>query len=223
MDSKKLKDPWGQIMFLLEQHKVDHVLDVGANIGQYAQKLINENYLGKITSFEPLESAHRELKKLSADYPKWTIMPLMALGDVCEKSQIHISPHSDMSSLLEMSEATKTHMESTHFSGQQAIEVKTLDSIFSQIFEDGEKVYLKLDTQGYEFKVLQGAERSLENICGIQLEMSLLPMYEGEKIYSEIIPYLERRGFRLTTLKPGYFCKHQRQLLQVDGIFFRDL
>ena len=78
---------------------------------------------------------------------------------------------------------------------------------------------LKIDVQGFEKKVLAGAEASLQKIKIIQLEMSLVPLYQNEWLFHEVLEYLTQKGFQLYSLENGFFNKETGQLLQADGIF----
>ena len=78
---------------------------------------------------------------------------------------------------------------------------------------------IKIDTQGYEKNVIDGATESLNNIKIIQLEMSILPLYENEILFIEMINYLDKKGFQLFSLENGFSDLTTGQLLQVDGIF----
>ena len=221
MGDKKLKDGWSQTLFLMENHQISHVFDVGANAGQYSNRLLDEGYRGKITSFEPLQPVHQELLKSTHRHPHWNAAEVMAIGGEVGETEINVSPHSDMSSLLDMTSETKKNLSSTQYSGTQKVRVETIDSIIDTYSDSKDRIYLKVDTQGFEYQVLLGAEKSLSRIVGVQLEMSLKAMYEGEKSYKELIQYLEERDFILKCIKPGYFCKHQKQMLQIDGIFYK--
>ena len=87
---------------LLKHKKVDLVLDVGANKGQYAQSLFNKGYEGTIVSFEPLSTAYSVLLKQSKKNKKWIVEKKCALGDFKGKIKINISENSYSSSLLPM-------------------------------------------------------------------------------------------------------------------------
>jgi hypothetical protein len=82
-------------------------------------------------------------------------------------------------------------------------------------------MFLKIDTQGYELPVLEGATRTLKRCVGVQAEMSLLPLYQGQVLFREIIGWLEQREFELWSLLPGFSDPATGRLLQVDGVFFR--
>ena len=106
--------------------------------------------------------------------------------------------------------------------GSESIEITTLDVVFDEIRGNAEAVYLKIDTQGFELPVLKGAEQSLQNIDTIQLELSLIPLYEGQAVYVDICQWLDARGYQLVSVEPGFGDSTSGRLLQIDGIFRRD-
>lgn len=81
---------------------------------------------------------------------------------------------------------------------------------------------MKIDTQGFEKNIIDGANESLKHFKIIQLEMSIVPLYENEMLYIEMINYLDKRGFQLFSLENGFSDRTTGQLLQVDGIFVQN-
>ena len=204
----------------MKYFNIDTLFDVGANVGQYGKHIRQLGYDQKIVSFEPLQSAFQILQKVSSKDDKWVINNY-ALGNIAGKSIINVSENSVSSSILNM---MTQHLESapnSKYVSQQEIEVRTLDSIFDTFFNSDSNVMLKIDTQGYEKKVIDGSESSLKNIKIIQLEMSLVSLYESEMLFIDMIKFLEIKGFILFSLEPGYADPVTSQLLQVDGIFVR--
>jgi FkbM family methyltransferase len=206
---------------LFESYNIDIALDVGANTGQFAQQLRGDiGYSKRIASFEPLNSAFNLLKINAKDDPQWETFNF-ALGDTEEKKLINIAENAYSSSLLNM---LPSHVEADPESrniGREEIEIRTLDSVFNEICSRGENIYLKIDTQGYENRVIKGAENSLTYINTIQLEMSLVPLYEGELLFDEMCRLIIGRGYSLVSIEAGFSDKISGQLLQVDGIFHR--
>ena len=80
---------------------------------------------------------------------------------------------------------------------------------------------MKIDTQGYESKVLKGAENSLPRISTVQMEMSLVPLYDGERLFHEMCALMSDKGYTLVAIENGFSDPASGQLLQVDGIFHR--
>lgn len=206
---------------ILETYQVDTVLDVGANTGQFAQELIQDlGYTGRILSFEPLSSAFKMLQANSRLHPQWEVFN-HALGDATEKRRINIAGNSQSSSLLEM---LPSHLESapdSRYVGTETIEIRTLDSMFAHLCGTAAGVCLKIDAQGFESNILRGAARSLPRIDTVQMEMSLVPLYEGELLFNEMCLLMSNGGYTLIAIEPGLSDPGSGQLLQMDGIFHR--
>jgi hypothetical protein len=118
-----------------------------------------------------------------------------------------------------------SHVESapdSEYIGKETIEVKTLDSIFEDLCKSTHNIYMKIDTQGYESAVLRGAACSMPKINTIQMEMSLVPLYRGEKPFEEMCMFMKENDYNLVALEPGFSDQKSGELLQVDGIFHRD-
>lgn len=205
-------------LIMLKNYNIDTILDVGANIGQYALKMRDHGYQKKIISFEPLKSAFETLKAVSVKDKNWSINNF-ALGDSDSGSLINIAENSFSSSILNMLPEHLVSAPESKYIAQQEIEIKQLDSIYDRLCSPGSNVMLKIDTQGYEKNVIDGARESLTKIKILQLEMSLIPLYEHELLYMDMILYLDQRGFQLYSLEPGHFDQKTGQLLQVDGVF----
>jgi hypothetical protein len=105
--------------------------------------------------------------------------------------------------------------------GQEMITVRRLDDITDHYYRPGNKLFVKIDTQGYEKRVLEGCRGSLDRIEGFQLELSLVPLYEGESLITEMITELKGRGYLLKLIETGHLDYRTGELLQVEGYFFR--
>lgn len=80
---------------------------------------------------------------------------------------------------------------------------------------------MKIDTQGFEWQVLDGARTTLPKFQRVLLELSLVPLYEGQHLWQEMIGRLEQEGFTLWALQPGFIDPINGRTMQVDGIFYR--
>jgi FkbM family methyltransferase len=208
---------------LLRSLGIDVVLDVGANEGQYATELRNDvGFGGRICSFEPVSSAYRLLQAQASRDPRWTTFNF-ALGDNEGRATINVAANSESSSILEMLPAHVTAEPESHFVTTEEIEMKTLDVIFEDVTEPGERVYLKIDTQGFEDRVLSGAAQSLPKICTIQVEMALAPLYESAPTFADLFQRAVDNGYTMVGLEPGFSDMRTGRLLQVDCIFHRVL
>ncbi|MGA9121502.1 MAG: FkbM family methyltransferase [Bacteroidota bacterium] len=206
---------------LLLSNKVAVVLDVGANDGLYARYLRSAGYRGRIVSFEPLREAFEALRAQTLRDPHWEAVNA-GLGRADGLATISKARRSVFSSILQplpsLKEFAYNDIESV---GQEQFTLTTLDSQFPLFVHSNEKVFLKIDTQGYEKEVVLGAAGSLASIWGIQLELSLQPLYEGEASISEMISLLEQHGFMMALIDPVTYDHQRGILLQIDCVFLR--
>jgi FkbM family methyltransferase len=206
-----------RLMSLLD---INLLFDVGANIGQYGAEMRELGYKGRIVSFEPLSSAYSNLEKISKHDPSWDILNI-GLGDNSCQMDINIAGNSYSSSLLDMKSAHVKAEPQSQYIGKEKITIDTLDAILPNYFNEGDRFFLKLDTQGYEKHVIDGATKSFDKIMCIQMEMSLVPLYETELLMVDMIQWMEEKGFHLWALETEFAHPQTGQLLQVSGTFVR--
>ncbi|MGE0114272.1 MAG: FkbM family methyltransferase [Steroidobacteraceae bacterium] len=213
--------PAKQLMLSLHHFDIDLILDVGANVGQFGQELLMHRFNGDIVSIEPLPDAHATLKETAKLYPRWTVLDPVAAGADQRMVEISIAGNSYSSSVLEMLD---THIAAAPNSapiGKINVQQKTLDDIFSGILSARRSVMLKIDTQGYEFPILQGASRCLENASLVLLELSLQKLYRDQMLWLDLINYMAEKGFSVWSIQPEFCDPRTGQMLQVNGLFYR--
>lgn len=210
-----------QMSGLLGVLGVDLVLDVGANIGQYAGLVRNYGYSGRIVSFEPLSEAHAQLQLASAADPAWDVAERVALGTEERTIEINVSANSQSSSILEMSPEHLEAAPESRYVSRETVRMARLDEIARPFVGADSRVFLKIDTQGYEAEVLKGATALLPRIVGLQLELSFVELYQGEWSFQRMVDYLDTLGFELVALWPAFVDPHSFRTLQVDGVFAR--
>src|SRR5437764_1356130 len=181
---------------LFEAHRIDLVLDVGAHTGQYVVELRRNGYKGRIVSFEPLSLAYRRLTRTASGDVLWKTVKL-GLGDQNTTASINISRNEYSSSLLSILPKHLQAEPESKYIGAEEITVRTLDSILPDYLASATNIYLKIDTQGFERRVIEGARNSLNKICGIQMEMSLAPLYENESLFPELLQLMFELGYDL--------------------------
>jgi hypothetical protein len=207
------------MLHLLRHHEIDEILDVGANIGQYASYLRKIlNYNGKIISIEPLADAYAALQERFKNDPKWVGLNI-GLGDVDDKLPLNVAGNSVSSSLLKMK---KLHIEiapESEYAGIETVQIRRIDDLMPEISAVDSKKMLKLDVQGYESRVLRGAAESLKNFRLIQAEISLATLYEGEESMSAIMETLGHAGFSPVGFEPALVDMRSGEWLQADIVF----
>ena len=205
---------------LLSSLQIDVVLDVGANAGQYAQDLRELGFTGLICSFEPMTAPFDVLRERAAGDPGWRAFSTSARR--CHRTR-NYQRGGQLGEQVPCCTCSLGHLEAapdSAYVGTEEVEIKTLDSVFDDLCAPGEHVCLKIDTQGFEGRVLRGADRSLAGIGTLQVEMSLT-LYVGEPTFVEISQLLLDKGYTMVGLEPGFADPRTGQLLQADGIFHR--
>jgi FkbM family methyltransferase len=203
----------------LKALNVDLVLDVGANVGQYAIELRESGYTKRIISFEPLSSAYHKLLVASADDPNWQIAPRCALGSSSGETFINISLNSWSSSLRQITELHTKAAPNSISIGSEKVSIFSLDDLALEDVHKALHPYLKIDAQGYEDEVLFGARNVLQHLAGLQLELSLNHLYEGQPDFIEMINWINQQGFELFGIEPEFYDPQSSRLLQMDAIF----
>lgn len=198
------------------------VLDVGANVGQYAQWVRETGFAGRIVSFEPLREEFAQLGRAAAEDPGWEVRN-EALGDLDGEAEIHVSQDSVASSFLDLSDYAKTDWpwRETNYVERQPVKIQRLDTLAPVLLRDDDRTLLKLDVQGYEMAALRGAEDTLDRVAAVQCELSLVELYEGQPRMWELLRHLDARGFRPIGLEPVVADPATGHQLQLDGLFVR--
>jgi FkbM family methyltransferase len=208
------------LLSLLQEKRIDLIFDVGANIGQYAEGLVSNGYRGHIVSFEPLVDAHQRLLDKSRNNPRWEVAERCCLGNRAGSILIHKSINSQASSILPASRAHTSSFPDATSVATETVPMYRLDQLAPRYLERGTSPFLKIDVQGYEEQVLAGASEIIPNLVGLQVELSLVNMYEGQKLFAEMLTEIQKTGFELYLLTPASRLKTGRWL-QADCVFFR--
>ena len=171
-------------------------------------------------SFEPQVDAYRALEEACAADVRWDCVRL-ALGDENRDRAINIAGNSQSSSFLPMLDRHADAAPQSRYGGTEVVAVRRLDAVFDDLCRAEEVVFLKLDVQGYEKRVLDGAAGVLDRIPLIQMELSLVPLYLGETLLEEMISILRRLDYDPVSIAQGFADPRSGHLLQVDVVFER--
>jgi FkbM family methyltransferase len=206
---------------LLRDYDVDLVLDVGANTGLYGSALRSSGYKGPIISFEPLKDCLKQLNAMAQSAGDWEVFPV-AVGAEEAELDINVAGNSVSSSLLPMLDSHKQAAPESQYVKTERVTVLPLDvAIKRSRFNDRRRLCTKIDTQGYEWPAIEGATEVLSRSSVLELELSFVPLYEGQLLFHDLVPALEKRGFVLSSMQKVFSDPATGKLLQVDGLFVR--
>jgi FkbM family methyltransferase len=173
------------------------IIHVGANAGQEFeayQKVIPKT----VVWIEPIPAIYQELcAKTSTDPAHYAIQA--CCSDISgDEVDFHIANHGGLSSsMLPLGEMIQTLHPGIHYVDSFRIKTRTLDSILDEKFPDFSFDLLVLDTQGSEFKVLQGAHKLLKTVRYVFTEVSEYPLYEGGCTHDQIYSFLKLYNFKI--------------------------
>jgi FkbM family methyltransferase len=192
------------LLTLFSTFRINCVLDVGANRGFYASFLRAAGFGGRIVSFEPIRRNFLELQKRSSADPQWHAYPI-ALGDQAGTFPMNVTRRTEFSSFLSPNDYCKTQFgEMGEIVATEMVQIERLDRIFDECVKGicKPKVFLKMDTQGYDLKVLEGATDRSDFIEALQSEISFRRIYDGMPDFEESIGKMAQMGFELTGFFP---------------------
>jgi FkbM family methyltransferase len=188
---------------ILARWEIDCVVDAGAHLGQFGELVRGVGYARSIVSFEPVLPVFAALAKRVGADPGWSAHRL-ALGASDGTAELNVPRATDFSSFLQPNAySLETFDGATAVERVEQVPVRRLDSVADEYLPaSGSRLFLKLDTQGWELEVLKGAEDTLAHVVALQVELSLKPVYDGAPPYFEVAAYLDRHGFEVTGFFP---------------------
>jgi len=190
---------------VFRQTDVDTVIDVGANRGQYRDFLRTEvDYAGPIHSFEPVSGLSEFLKARAADDPHWYIHHC-ALGRTEGETTINVMRNDQFTSILPPKATGLNDYDiKNSIEEVQTVALRRLDAVVAGIpaLASSRRIYLKIDTQGFDLEVFGGAGAVLDQVVALQSEVSMLPLYEGMPDYKASIAVYNEHGFEVSGLFP---------------------
>jgi FkbM family methyltransferase len=197
------------------------VIDVGANIGQFAVAAAEFFPDSAVFSIEPHPDVFRRLCRNVSKFPKITTFQT-ALGDREGSAALRLNSYSLSSSILPLTSSHRDAFPEAVEVGVAEVQLSTLDRLFALI-DLKPPVLLKLDVQGYEAAVLRGGSETLGRIDYVVLETSFKPMYESEVVFLNLLPLMKDYGFRFS--RPVGLLNHPStgEVLQIDALFERDM
>jgi FkbM family methyltransferase len=205
---------------VLARYRIDTVVDVGANEGQFGAMMRALGFKGDIHSFEPVNLTYDLLTKATAGDPHWTAHN-MALGRAPGRLVMNVSEGSVFSSVLRPNDYGAAKFSDIKVQRQEEVEVSTLDHFIERHLSDKKRrIFLKMDTQGYDLEVFAGARASLDTICCILSELSLIPIYDGMTDYLQALAVYQHKGFSVSGLFPVN-RSDDLSLIEVDCVMVR--
>lgn len=195
------------------------VIDIGANVGQFAVAAGKLFPSAIVYSFEP-DSLCFEKLRAAVDGMTNVRVYALALGERSGSAQLSLATHRQSNSLLPPSSEHLKLFPGAHVVDRVAVPLQTLDEVAARLSLDP-PVLLKIDVQGYEDRVLVGARETLRAIDYALVEVSFAPLYDEGATLPVIIGLMEASGF--TSMKGISAIRFATgaEILQMDVLFLR--
>lgn len=204
---------------IMAHHRVDVVLDVGANDGDYAREIRDAGYRGRIVSFEPASATFARLARAAAADPLWDAVQL-GVGEAGGHLDLSVSAL-DVYSSFKQPSAVGSEAPGARAVASERVEVVRLDDYLRAHPDLLGRTYLKIDTQGFEAEVLRGAGDLLDRFVAVQAELGLVTLYEGQVDWLEIVTWMRGRGFEVATMVCNAADRRSMRAIEYDIVFTR--
>ena len=202
---------------LFADDAIDLVLDVGANQGQYSQRIRQLGYTGPIVAFEPIKAVY---DRLVANFAGDRLLDARncAVGSSEGMIDLHVSGNTVSSSTLAILDRHVEADPASAYVGVESVESVTLDALDLA----AGRIWLKVDVQGAEGSVLAGARRLLGRVRVVQLELSLVELYVGGELIEDTVGRLRSMGLAPAFVKGGFQDPRTGRMLQAEALFVRE-
>ncbi len=209
------------LMAHFDRYGVNCVIDVGANRGQYAQRLRRAGYRGRIVSFEPVPAELARLEAAAADDPEWWVRPV-ALGSSNGSLEMHVLPGT-LSSPLPATDFGRLRFPVLEGMQKRIMPVRRLDGLLDEMLAglSDPRPFLKMDTQGFDVEVFRGLGDRTRVFVGMQSEVALMELYEGMPRLPEALGVYEAAGFEVSAMYPVNREERSGRVLEFDCVMVR--
>ncbi len=207
-----LDKPW------LQRQNIRTVLDVGANEGQFIKAARALFPAASIFAFEPNPRLTQPLQDLLSAGSANAVFQI-ACGREPKIMPLHLATFSPATSLL-----SPTSLQVPEFPAvetEQTIDVKVerLDHVVEQHGSARKPYLLKIDVQGFELEVLDGAVRILPDVAAIVCEVNTALFYEGQASFEGISAFMRQHNFKLVDIGEPIRARETAEVLYFDVAF----
>ena len=202
----------------LKQYNLNTIIDIGANEGQFANKILSIFPNIEVHCFEPLKDAYQELQRNFKNQQNVHLYNC-GLGESNSEKEIFKNEYSPSSSLLPMLDLHKVNFDYAVDVVPERITIRKLD----EVMEDKVKrpLLVKIDVQGYEMFVLKGGQSVIKQADVVIIETSFYPLYSGQPLFEDIYDYFKNAGYKYVGNIEQLLVPVDFKILQADAIFVK--
>lgn len=203
----------------LERHDIRTFIDIGANVGEYINFSRSLFPQAEVYAFEPLVDCYDLIGEQHGHDPRVHIYNY-AVSDSDGKSSMNRSSYAPSSSLLKMASLHKETFPESAGETSQPVEVRRLDSVMESIpIKPG--LFVKIDVQGSEDKVIEGGKNTLSQAAIVQIETSFEILYKDQVLFDTIYEQMKALGFSFHGVKNQVCSPKDGAILQAHAYFIK--
>ncbi len=203
----------------LKEWRIRTILDIGANVGQFASQIHRLIPDAMLYSFEPLEDCYDQLRERMRHVSVFRAYNL-ALGDKNGREWIYRNDFTPSSSILPMDEHLKRSFPFAARATPREICISRLDDLAEELVLTP-PILIKIDVQGMEDKVILGGDRVFSRTSILIVETTFETLYRGQALFDRVYDLLRDRGFRFMGSEHSIRDPKSGRVLQCDAVFIR--
>lgn len=199
------------------------ILDVGANRGQFARRVLKVFPRASVYCFEPLREPFEDLQAWSRQVPGGAVHSFhIALGDTeGEVVMLHSLDHDDSSSVLKPTDVNSALFAQSLERQTVRVRQTTLDqAVRTLIGSLAPEILVKLDVNGYEDRVIRGGRETLGMARACIVEVCLDLLFEHQATFAEILSLMRELGFTYAGNLHQVYGK-DGHVIFIDAVFIR--
>ena len=197
----------------------DFIVDIGANNGQWITEVRQKGYLGSALCIEPIVKNYKKL--VSSKILNVTTLNC-AVGNLNGNTYVNVASNDGLSSsILEIGSYHMNAAPNIKFIKKEKVRMFKLSKILETT--NYSKIFVKIDTQGYEFEVLKSISgKNYANIFAFEIETNLVNSYKKTTLMEDTVKFLRKKGYRPLRIENGFGMPNFGQQLQVDILFVKE-
>jgi FkbM family methyltransferase len=200
------------------------VIDVGANNGSTCTEWLRTYPEAQIHAIEALDRYQGPLQSIAArSNGRMRVWQYAASDEAGEVTFLEHVDHPSSSSLLQSTDESHALLPFTKSVRSVQVKAIPIDSLFAEQGIDlPDGIFLKMDVQGAEAKVLRGAQKTLAKVSAVLAEVNLLNLYDGQAGFADLISVLDGHGLKLAGMLEQFHDENNRPVY-FDAVFLREV